>query len=98
MRGTTFTLRHLPGRKNILADLLSRKDQIIHSEWTLSQGTLTWLWHQCPKQKLATFVAGFHHQWDRYWSPVPDPASIGTDTMSQPWNKEPLYVGFLSPN
>ena len=89
---TTISLRHVPGRRNVLADLLSRSDQTIPSEWTLNQEVLDWLWRQCPRPKLDAFATCLNARLDRYWSPVPDPHAEGTDAMSQPWDKEALYM------
>ena len=40
----TFLCRHIPGRRNVLADQLSRADQVIQTEWTISAEVLDQLW------------------------------------------------------
>ena len=90
--GTTLSFRHIPGRRNVLADLLSRSNQVVQSEWTLTQEALDWLWTQCPKPKLDAFATCFNNRMDRYWSPVPDPQALAQEAMSQSWTAEPLYV------
>ena len=37
----SLTAKFVPGKLNVLADSLSRKGQIIHTEWTLHRGTLS---------------------------------------------------------
>ena len=39
-----FQSRHIPGRRNLLADQLSRRNQVVHSEWSLNQSVLVHLW------------------------------------------------------
>ena len=36
-RGITLRARHIPGRLNVIADKLSRHNQVIQTEWSLSQ-------------------------------------------------------------
>ena len=40
----TFLYRHIPGRKNVLTDLLSHQNRVVHTEWTLSDQVLDTLW------------------------------------------------------
>ena len=44
--------RHIPGRKNILADQLSRTYQVIKSEWTLNLEVWDWLWTVLPRPQI----------------------------------------------
>ena len=37
--------RHISGHLNVLADQLSRRHQVLNTEWTLAQPVLTHLWH-----------------------------------------------------
>ena len=38
-------VKHIPGEKNALADLLSRKDKANHTEWTLKKSEEAFLEH-----------------------------------------------------
>ena len=95
--GTQLTLRHVPGRKNILADQLSRAGQILPSEWTLSELALQWIWSHLqtqlnlPPPQLDAFATSLNTRMARYWSPVPDPAALAQDALAQDWTQEPLY-------
>jgi hypothetical protein len=40
-KGFLLSARHLAGKLNVLADLLSRKSAVVPTEWTLSHGVLT---------------------------------------------------------
>ena len=40
-RHVSLTARFVPGKLNVLADCLSRKGQIINTEWILNKGTLS---------------------------------------------------------
>ena len=33
----TIRAKHIPGEGNALADLLSRRDKVVHTEWTVLQ-------------------------------------------------------------
>ena len=90
--GTAIRMRHIPGKRNVLADLLSRRDQVVHTEWTLSQEAFAWLYHQVPHPTLDAFANCLNHQLDRYWSPVQDPQAVAVDAMTQDWSQEQLYM------
>ena len=44
-RRITLVLRHIPGHLSMVADCLSRRHQIINSEWPWSQQILHHMWH-----------------------------------------------------
>ena len=44
-RQVSLTAKFLPGKLNVLADSLSRKGQIIHTEWPLHRGMLSQIFH-----------------------------------------------------
>ena len=85
-QGITLIPRHIPGRLNVLADRLSRRHQILHSEWTLSREALHDLWKvwgqlhvdlyslPCTESaRLPVFV-----------SPLPEPEAWRNDALSFP--------------
>ena len=88
----TFLCRHVPGRKNILADQLSRADQVIHTEWTMSAEVLEDLWRMWPRPQVDAFATCLNHRLPMYFSPVPDPRAVAVDALAQPWDGPSLYL------
>ena len=81
----------IPGRLNVLADTLSRRSQVLGSEWTLcllAFKNLLLLW-------LATidlFATSLNHRLPIYFSPMDDPQSAGMDAMMHPWDGLQAYA------
>ena len=79
------------GRNNVLADALSRPNQVLGSEWTLKLP----VFHQLPKRwpvSIDLFATSLNHRCIPYFSPFHDPNSIGTDALLQPWNGWQAYA------
>lgn len=90
--GLSFICRHVPGRKNILADQLSRAGQVIHTEWTIKAETLDHLWTIWPRPQIDAFATCLNFRLPRYFSPVPDPEAEAVNAMVQDWTQESLYM------
>lgn len=88
----SFLCRHVPGRKNVLADALSRRNQVIHTEWTLSSQVLNTLWERWPRPQVDAFATCLNHRLPQYFSPVVDPKALGVDGLSQNWQNRSLYM------
>ena len=88
----TFLCRHVPGRRNILADQLSRVDQAIQTEWTILAEVLELLWQRWPRPRLDAFATCLNHRLPRYFSPVPDPNAVAVDALAQQWDTQSLYL------
>ena len=81
----------IPGKMNVLADSLSRRNQVIGSEWTLC----TEAFHQLLRLWPATidlFATSLNHRLPVYFSPMVDPQSAGTDAMLQCWDGLQAYA------
>ena len=81
----------IPGRLNVLADTLSRRSQVLGSEWTLcfpAFRDLLLLW----PATIDLFATSLSHCLPVYFSPMDDPQSAGTDAMMQPWDALQAYV------
>ena len=79
------------GRNNVLADALSRPNQILGSEWTLKLR----VFHQLRKRwpvSIDLFATSLNHRCIPYFSPFHDPNSIGTDALLQQWNGWQAYA------
>ena len=71
----------VPGRNNVVADALSRPNQVIGSEWMLHQEVFSWL-RECWPVTVDLFASSLSHR-SVYFAPVSDPMAAGTDAMLQ---------------
>ena len=82
----------IPGRLNIIADLMSRKDQVLKAEWTLSNNVFRQIRSIFPYLKVDLFATCLNHQLPLYVSPVPDDQAWDTDTLSISWKGLSAYA------
>ena len=73
------------GKHNVLADSLSRPNQILGSEWTLKQEVFRDLCKRWPVS-IDLFAASQNHRCLIYFSPYHDHNALGTDALLQNWN------------
>ena len=81
----------IPGRLNIMADSLSRRSQVLGSEWTLcfpAFRDLLLLWFAT----IDLFATSLNHRLPVYFSTMDDPQLAGTDVMMQPWDGLQAYA------
>ena len=57
-RGMTLVPRYLPGHLNVLADYLSRRGQILKTEWSLNQTVADRIFHAWGRQFVDLFALG----------------------------------------
>ena len=77
--------RHIPGNLNVLADLLSRRHQIIPTEWQLHSGIFQVLCRLWDTPHIDLFATYFNNQLPVYMSPMPDAQAYAIDALSTPW-------------
>ena len=85
-------LRHIPGKRNVLADRLSRGDRIVSGEWALNPVVfrlITGIWGT-PQVDL--FATRGNRQLPVYVSPYPDPEALSVDAMSMSWKSLWAYA------
>ena len=83
-RGISLRARHIPGWLNVIADKLSRHNQLIQTEWSLSQQVFKVLeMGPAPCRPICNLVQP---------SPVPDPTVWAVDTMSLSWENLDAYA------
>ena len=68
-----LSARHVPGVMNLVADQLSRSQQILHTEWSLNPQIFRWLSQIDFQPQVDLFATRFNHKLPLYVSPVPDP-------------------------
>ena len=85
-RGICLMAKYLPGRLNVLADGLSRRNQILPAEWTLQQEIVNSLFLSLGTPMVDLFATRLNHRLPLYVSPVLDPAAWALDALSLDWN------------
>ena len=90
-RGITLRARHIPGRLNVIANKLSRHNQIIQTEWSLSTGVQSVVLQVGPPL-VDLFATRFNHKLPSFVSPVPDQAAWAVDTLSLSWEQLNAYA------
>ena len=81
----------IPGHLNVLADSLSRRSQVLGSEWTLCHQAFAELLRRWPAT-IDLFATAMTHRLPVYFSPMFDPMSVGTDAMLQSWDGLQAYA------
>ena len=81
----------VPSKLNDLADSLSRKSQVLGSEWTLCSEAFQQLLRRWPAT-IDLFSTVLNHRLLVYFSPMLDPQSAGTDAMLQSWDGLQAYA------
>ena len=84
--------RFVPGRKNILADQLSRQDQVIPTEWTLHTRVLQAVFRIWGTPMVDLFATALNRRLPVYCSPVPDPMAWQVDAFTIPWDNLEAYA------
>ena len=79
------------GRNSVVADALSRPNQVIGSEWMLHQEVFNWLRERWPVT-IDIFASSLSHHCSVYFAPVSDPMTAGTDAMLQSWDSLKAYA------
>ena len=91
-RQVTLKARHTPGQLNVIADKLSRLDQIIQTEWSLHPEVFQAIccrWHQ---SQVDLFATRFNNKLPQFVSPVPDPQAWAVDALSLSWEDLDPYA------
>ena len=91
-RGITLRARHIPGRLNVIADKLSRHNQVIQTEWSLSPQVFSQLCSKWPPPLVDLCATRFNHKLPSLVSPVPDQAAWAVDALSLSWEHLDAYA------
>ena len=84
-QGITISTEFIPGKLNVLANLLSRPKQILATEWTIARQTLEPVWTLYSKPMVDLFATEFSNRLNLYMSPIKDPKALGRDAFSISW-------------
>lgn len=84
--------RHIPGHLNVIADQLSRRHQIIQTEWCMSDMVLDALWKLWGRPHVDLFATAENAKLPVYVSPLPDPQAWREDALSFSWANLWVYA------
>ena len=84
--------RYLPGKSNVLADVLSRRGQVVGTEWSLHPQVARALLRAWGNPSIDLFATCLNAKLPLYCSLVPDPQAVFEDAFRHPWDDLDLYA------
>lgn len=91
----SVSINHIPGKRNVLADALSRA-QPIQTEWQLSRTVFQAVLSQLNLSPLVDLMATPENtQLPVFICPYPEPEALGVDAMSMGWDQ--FRVAYVFP-
>ena len=84
--------RYLPGESNVLADVLSRRGQVVGTEWSLHPQVARALLRTWGNPSINLFATCLNAKLPLYCSLVPDPQAVFEDAFRHPWDDLDLYA------
>ena len=91
-RQIVLRARHIPGHLNVIADKLSRLNQVIQTEWSLLPEVFAQICRRWHRPSVDLFATRFNHKLPRFVSPVPDRSAWEVDALSLPWEDLDAYA------
>jgi hypothetical protein len=83
---------HIPGKRNVLADALSRPTRLPLTEWTLRQDVCDQLFDLWGKPAIDLFATSRNARLPRFVAPLPEPAAEAVDALTYSWDREYFYL------
>ena len=84
--------RYLPRQANVLADLFSRRSQVVGTEWSLHPQVARSLLRVWGNLSIDLFATCLNAKLPLYCSLVPDPQAVFEDAFRHPWDDLDLYA------
>ena len=88
----TLKARHIPGCLNVMADLLSRSNQVQPTEWSLHPQVFKQICQKWFTPHVDLFATHLNHKLPLYVSPVPDPKVWDIDALNINWTGLTAYA------
>ena len=88
----TIKARHIPGCLNVMADLLSRSNQVQSTEWSLHSQVLKQICHKWFTSHVDLFATRLNHKLPLYVSPIPDQNAWDIDALNINWSGLTAYA------
>ncbi|XP_068208549.1 uncharacterized protein [Palaemon carinicauda] len=86
------TARFIPGKRNVLADGLSRMGQVVGSEWSLHPEVAQMVILKWGSPIMDLFATKLNAQCPVFCSPVPDPTAAFEDAFQHYWDNLDVYA------
>ena len=88
----TLNARHISGCLNVMADLLSRSNQVQSTEWSLHPEVFKQIGHKWFTPHVDLFATRLNHKVPLYVSPVPDQNAWDIDALNINWSGLTAYA------
>ena len=92
LNNVTLRARHVPGSLNVIADGLSRRNQIQSTEWSLSPQIFKQISKLWESLQVDLFTTSLNKKFPTYASPILDPQAWAVDALNIPWENMLAYV------
>ena len=92
----TLKARHIPGCLNVMADLLSRSNQVQSTERSLHPQVFKQICQKWFTPRVDLFATHLNHKLPLYVSPIPDPRAWDIDALNINWTN--LTASYGSPS
>jgi len=92
--GVTLSVRHIPGRLNVVADSLSRQIQPVNTEWCLHHNVFRHLCNVWDRPHVDLFATHINRLLPTFVSPVPHPEAWAVNALSVDWTQ---VLGYAFP-
>ena len=83
--GIASRARHIPGKLNVLADVLSHPTQMSGTEWSLHLSVFQAITQEWGMPTLDLFSTRWNCKLPLFVSSVPDPSAMAVDALSMSW-------------
>ena len=88
----TLKARHILGCLNVIADLLSRSNQVQSTEWSLHPQVFEQICQKWFTPHVDLFATHLNHKLPLYVSPIPDPKAWDIDALNLNWTDLTAYA------
>ena len=88
----TLKARHIPECLNVMADLLSRSNQVQSTEWSLHPQVFKQICQKWFTPYVDLFATHLNHKLPLYVSPIPDPKAWDIDALNINWTGLTAYT------
>ena len=88
--------QHIKGALNVVADLASRIDCVVNTEWAVSPRLFQWIQSQSPWEPavIDLFANSLNHRLPLYLSPCPDAQAMAINALVVPWPRSRTLYAF----
>lgn len=83
---------HIPGVQNVEADLASRTQYAVETEWSLNQAVFEQVEEQFGPFDIDLFASRLNNKCSKYYSWKPDPGAEKIDALAHIWPKTKHYA------